>query len=344
MTGGGALPARWRLVALDLVAASLAASTFLQRGEPDLLFHAVWVVLVIEAFWFGLRVSLPRILVAAGLVVVYSIFEGASGLKPLEAPDLLFTEWPFMFVIILIVAVMADRVTTANRDLAGLERRTHEQLLTARDDERNRLSADLHDGVGQTLTALVLTLDAVEATLAPPDRATPTGSREALHRAQEIAGLALEETRDVARRIRPARMQEIGLANAIRELAAHAGRPVEVAFDPKLAAPSLLPVQDELQVYRIVQEAVANAVRHASAKTIVIGLRAVRGRRLQVDVVDDGAGFDPARTGGNGLGLPGMRERAAAIGGTLSLESQPGLGTRIRLLLPMAPQPQAADL
>ena len=343
MIGGGGLPARWRLVALDLVGVSLAASTFLGRGEPDLLFHGVWVVLVIEAFWFGLRVSIPRIVLAAALVVSYSLIDEVTRMRPLEVYDLIFTEWPLMLVIILIVAVMADRVTTANRDIADLERRTHEQLMTARDDERQRLSADLHDGVGQTLTALVFTLDAAETALATGDEAIPPGSRETLHRAQEIAGLALEETRDVARRFRPARMSEIGLANAIRELAAHAGRPIEVAFDPKLAAPSLLPVQDELQAYRIVQEAVANAVRHASARTIVIGLRAVRGSRLQIEVVDDGTGFDPEETDGDGLGLQGMRERAAAIGGTLSLDSQPGLGTRIRLLLPMAPQQRGAD-
>lgn len=337
MSAGG-LPDRWRLVALDLVAVCLAASTFLQGGEPDLLFHAIWVVLVIEAFAFGLRVSIPRILLAAVLVVLYSVLEDASGLRPLEIPDLVFTEWPFMFAIILIVAVMADRVTTANRDIAGLERRTHEQLLTAREDERHRLSADLHDGIGQTLTALVLTLDAVETGLGDPD-AVPASSREALGRAQEIAGLALEETRTVARALRPTRMQDIGLANAIRELAANAGRPVEVDFDPKLAAPRLLPVEDEMQVYRIVQEAVANAVRHAAADTISIGLRTVRGRTLQVEITDDGAGFDPGQAKGVGLGLAGMQERARAIGGTLSLYSRPGLGTRIRLLLPMLPAP-----
>ena len=343
MSGGG-LPARWRLVALDLVAASLAASTFLQHGEPDLLFHAVWVVLVIEAFWFGRRVSIPRILIASSIVVTYSVVDELSSMRPLEVSSLIFTEWPLMFAIIFIVAIMADRVTTANRDIAGLERRTHEQYLMARDDERHRLSADLHDGVGQTLTALVLTLDAAEAALATPGQAVPAASLEALHRAQEIAGMALEETRDVARRIRPGRMKEIGLANAIRELAAHAGRPVEVAFDPRLAAPSLLPVEDELQAFRIVQEAVANAVRHASAGTIVVALRSVRGGRLQIEVVDDGTGFDPRESGGDGLGLQGMRERAAAIGGTLSLDSRPGLGTRMRLLVPLLPQRATAEV
>jgi signal transduction histidine kinase len=98
-----------------------------------------------------------------------------------------------------------------------------------------------------------------------------------------------------------------------------------------------------MQAYRIVQEAVANAIRHASAKSISIGLHAVRGRRLQIEIVDDGAGFDPQRTSGRGLGLVGMRERAAAIGGTLTLESRPGFGTRIRLSLPLRPEIGHAD-
>jgi signal transduction histidine kinase len=334
VSGGLGLPARWRLVALDLVAACLAAGTFLQGGEPDLLFHAIWLVLVIEAFWYGLRVSVVRIAIVAALVIGYSFLEDASGLRPLEVPDLLFTEWPLMFAIIVLVAIMADRVTSANRDIASLERRTHDQLVTAREDERRRLSGDLHDGLGQTLTALVLNLDAVESSIDQEGAATTPAAREALHRAQEIAGLALEETRDVARRLRPARMRQIGLANAIRELAAHAGRPVEVEFDPRLATPDLLAVDDEMEVYRIVQEAVANAVRHASANRISIGIRAARGGRLLIEVADDGIGFDPRRIGDDGLGLHGMGARAESIGGTLRIESHDGLGTRIRLLVP----------
>jgi signal transduction histidine kinase len=98
-----------------------------------------------------------------------------------------------------------------------------------------------------------------------------------------------------------------------------------------------------MQAYRIVQEAVANAVRHAAADTISIGLHSVRGRKLQIEIVDDGSGFDPRRCTGLGLGLAGMQERARKIGGTLSLDSRPGLGTRIRLLLPMRPLRGGAD-
>jgi two-component system, NarL family, sensor histidine kinase UhpB len=334
---------RHALLLLDSLAAVIAALTFLQRGEPDLLFHAMWVILVIEAFAFGVRISGPRIALAAVLVVGYSILDDLSGLRPLEVSELLFTEWPLMIVIISIVAIMADRVTRTNRDLASLERQTHDQLTTAREDERRRLSADIHDGLGQTLTALVLSLDAAEAGLdagvgsGPADASTDGAitPRDALRRAQEIAAIALEESRDVARRLQPARMRELGLIGAIRDLAAKAGRPVEVRFDPRLSTPALLPVDEELEAYRIVQEAITNAIRHASAATITVDLALVRGGRLQIDVTDDGLGFDTHRTAGDGLGLRGMRERATSIRGTLQVQSRAGGGTRIRLLLPV---------
>jgi signal transduction histidine kinase len=348
---------RWRLLSLavlDAAAIALCAVTLVGATEPDLVFHAVWVVLVIEAFAFGARASLPRIALAALFVVTYSIADDLTGLRPLEGSDLLFTEWPFMFAIITMVAIMADRVTRTSRNLALLEQRTHEALLTARTDERRRLSSDVHDGIGQTLTALVLTLDAAEAALEDPDgdrRAGSSGadgspgsggpsgvqhSLEAVRRAQEIAAIALEETRDVARRLRPARTRELGLTNAVRELAANAGRPVEVRFDPRLSAPDLLPVEEQMEAYRIVQEALANAVRHASARTIQVDMQVVRGNRLQIDVTDDGDGFD-VRTAGRGLGLTGMRERAAAIHATLRVQSRAGVGTQVRLLLPGVP-------
>ena len=322
------------LLLLDLIAIGFAIVAFLQGGEADLLFHGVWVVLVIEAFAYGLRVTGPRIIISAIIVIAYAYLDETAGMHPLEVSDLLFTEWPLMFVIITMVAVMADRVITSNKAIAGLERRTHEELLSAREDERRRLSADLHDGLGQTLTALVLTLDAAESSLESETSDDGDTPRAAVARAQEIAALALEETHEVTRRLRPGRLQEIGLATAIRELAAHAGRTVEFEFDPRLATPRLLPVDNEMQVYRIVQEAVANAVRHARAQTISIAMHEVRGGRLQIEVHDDGDGF-VAGVDSFGLGLRGMRERAAQIGATLSFDTAPGLGTRVRLQLPL---------
>jgi two-component system, NarL family, sensor histidine kinase UhpB len=286
---------------------------------------------------YGLRVTGPRILVAAILVVAYSLLEDAGGFEPLEVTDLLFTEWPLMFAIITIVAIMADRVISSSRRMAALERQTHEQLVTARDDERRRLATDLHDGLGQTLTALVLSLDAAEGSLEAGPAPRSQRSRDALRRAQEIAELALEETRTVAHQLRPARMREMGLTNAIRDLAAHAGREVEVTFDPRLSAADLLPVETEMQAYRIVQEALANALRHSSAASIQVDLQ-LRGGRLQIDVRDDGDGFEVSRSLGDGIGLHGMHERAKSIGATLDVQSRVGTGTRVRLLVPLGRQ------
>ena len=274
-------------------------------------------------------------MIAAIAVIAYSVIDDLSGLRPLEISDLMFTEWPLMIVIITIVAVMADRVTRTSRNLAALERQTHEQLLTAREDERRRLSSDIHDGIGQTLTALVLSLDSAESALEATGGDPAT--QDSLRRAQDIAAIALDESRDVARRLRPARMRELGLINAIRDMAAKAGRPVEVRFDPRLSTPDLLPVDEQMQAYRIVQEAIANAVRHASASSIIVDLQMVRGGRLQIDITDDGAGFDIRRTHGDGLGLRGMRERATSIRGTLQVRARAGRGTRVRLQVPLPP-------
>ena len=118
--------------------------------------------------------------------------------------DLDLKEWPLMAVIAVLVAVMADRVLVKGRRYAALYRAASDRLLTAQEDERRRLAYDLHDGVGQTLTALALTLNAAETALANPQESGAAGMAD-VHRAREMAGLALEDVRGVAMRLRPAR-------------------------------------------------------------------------------------------------------------------------------------------
>ena len=143
------------------------------------------------------------------------------------------------------------------------------------------------------MTALVLTLDAAEADLwADGDATTPRGAG-AIHHAQELAAIALDETRDVAYRLRPDRLVETGLVAATERLASTAGAPTTVVADPALKVSGLLAPEDEMNVYRIVQEALNNAVSHAGASRIQIEFRVSRGH-LTATVSDDGKGFDPA--------------------------------------------------
>ena len=175
------------------------------------------------------------------------------------------------------------------------------------------------------------------------ERAPSTLTRSAVGRAQELAAIALDETRDVAFRLRPARFAETGLGAGIQELAATAGVAVDVRIEPDLIHPRLLSPDAEMEVYRIVQEALGNAVRYASATRVWIDMEAHDGR-LEVTIGDDGVGFDPDRIGERGLGLAGMSERAMLLRAELDIRSAPGSGTTISLTLPLPPAGTTAAL
>jgi signal transduction histidine kinase len=322
-------------VALDVAGIMLSAATFGPWVDPDILLHCVWVVLALEAFLFGLRVSSVRIVLATVFVFVYSaLAQGEATPQQAALIDLDLAEWPLMVVISIVVAVMADRLSATSRRYAILYREASGRLLTAQEDERRRLAHDIHDGVGQTMTALTLTLDAAESMLWAGSDAPSVLSRGAVGRAQELAALALEEARDVARRLRPARILETGLVAAIAELAGAVGTPVAVEMDPALVRPGLLPIDTEIEAFRIIQEALSNSARHARADHRWIAAREVAGQ-LRLEVRDDGIGFNRADAEGAGLGLAGMAERAGAIDGRLTIKSRPRRGTVVTLDIPL---------
>ncbi|MHB8892502.1 MAG: sensor histidine kinase [Candidatus Limnocylindrales bacterium] len=323
------------LLVLDAAGVGLAAATVAQLADPDILLHIVWIVLALQAFTFGLRPAALRIGAASVFVVLYAAAANdGSGSLGATLTDLDLEEWPLMAVIAVLVAIMAERVTSTGRRYAALYRAASNRLLTAQEDERRRLALDLHDGVGQTITALTLTLDAAEASLVTagvPD----AGGRDGVRRAREISATALEEVRGVALRLRPPRLDETGLVAAIQELSAAAGVPVAFAADPALVQPGLIDRAGEVEAYRVVQEALGNAARHARATRIAISIRRVD-RHLRIEVTDDGVGFNAALVQRRGLGLASMRDRAAAVHGTLVIRSKPGVGTVVRLDVPLA--------
>jgi signal transduction histidine kinase len=309
----------------------LAVAAVLQLAEPELLLDLFWVTILIGAFVFSLTGALVRIALASVFVIGYTFVE-AGGLGPpaqFEVLDL--AEWPLLIVILILVALLADRLATTARRYAGLYRRASDRLLSAQEVERGRLSRDLHDSVGQTLTAVLLSLDAAEADLAG---ATPpaAGARAAVQRAQVLAEAALEQARDVAAQLRPPRLNEVGMGAAITDLAGMAGVPVDARFDPLVLPPGLLEADQEIGIYRIVQEAMGNAARHSRAQHIWID--ASRGQQaVTIEVGDDGVGFDPDSRPERGLGLAGMRERADSLGARLAVHSRPGSGTTVTLVV-----------
>jgi len=312
---------------LDLAALGFITLAFVSTAlSAEFLFHCVFVLLVLHAFLFGLRVTLLRI----GLVSIPLLLYADAKAFGLREPTLELTEWPLMFVIAVLVAWMADRRETTSRRYATLFRRASERLLTVQEDERRRIAGELHDGVGQVMTALTLTLDAASSAT----RAQV--ARRRINLARRLAETALAETRDLAHRMRPGRLEERGLVAAVRDLAGQSGFPVRVIADAATADPRLLGPTATVEVYRIVQEALANAARHSGAQRAQVSITR-QDERLTVVVADDGQGFDRDQVAESGIGLAGMLERSRLLGGQLSIESALRAGTRVTVSVPTLP-------
>jgi signal transduction histidine kinase len=311
-------------VAIDLAMLVTVAITFTSSVLPaEVMFHVVFVLLTIQAFLFGLRGTLLRI----GIVSLPLLAYANARLLGWQEPRFDLTEWPLMFVIAVLVAWMADRRDATAQRYASLFRQASERLLTVEEDERRRIALELHDGVGQVLTALTLTLDSVDGGQGP-------ASMQRVGTARGLADSALAEVRHLSHQMRPARIEERGLVAAIRDLASQAGFPVRVYLDSGITSDTRLDPTVTVGAYRIVQEALANAARHsgAPAADVTIGMDA---SRLWLVVADEGCGFDPALPRNPGIGVAGMYERAELLGGRLGIQSSPGAGTRVLLDLPI---------
>jgi signal transduction histidine kinase len=218
------------------------------------------------------------------------------------------------------------------RSLVEVRRRLLAKLLSAQEDERRRIARDLHDEVGQALTALLIGLRTVT------EAATLETARTQADNLRRITLATLDEVRRLARGLRPSVLDDLGLTAALERHAtdySHAhGLAVEVQGPGPAAA--RLPEEVETALYRIAQEALTNTAKHAAANHVRIVVEQQPGAATLV-VSDDGRGF-PCRGGdGDGhLGLSGMEERAALLGGSVTIESDPGKGTTVTVRLPCA--------
>ncbi len=225
----------------------------------------------------------------------------------------------------------------AATERAGFKREMLGEILSAQEAERARVSRDLHDDIGQALTSVLLGLRLVESSLAGDEVALDDARR----RTDDVRALvadALRRTRKLAFDLRPTVLDDVGLLPALDRLAQDmtARGDTNVAIAAHGFAADRLPPEIETVVYRIVQEALTNVTRHASAATASITV-IVAEERLRVLVEDDGVGFETGATPTRGhLGLKGMAERADLVGGTMELSSTLGSGTTIILELPLA--------
>lgn len=210
------------------------------------------------------------------------------------------------------IAMTNARLYERNRELTIVE-------------ERTRLARELHDAVAQKLFSLRLT---AAAALAATDPAAE------LAQVQNLAGEALAELRAVIFELRPADLAGDGLVESLRKHVEVLDRVygAEVDYTADLVK---LSADREAAVFRIAQEALFNALRHAHATKVSVRLTGTA-RRVALDIADNGVGFDATTEARHGLGITSMRDRAAAVGGTLRLESDPGSGTVLRLEVPSA--------
>lgn len=215
---------------------------------------------------------------------------------------------------------------------AGLRQLT-KRLESAKEDERSRISRELHDELGQTLTAAKLNLQMLRSTIDDP------GTARRLEDAVTMVDGMIRQARDIARGLRPPLLDEAGLVPAIdhflKSVAARSGTRIDFDVAPGVTR---TPPGLSTTVFRLVQEAVGNALRHARADVVRVTLRD-EPDALRLVVEDDGVGFDPAAVArsaqrGEHLGLLGMTERVRSAGGTIELDSRPGAGSRIAVRIP----------
>jgi signal transduction histidine kinase len=205
------------------------------------------------------------------------------------------------------------------------------RLIRVQEDERRNVARELHDGLNQALAMLRVEIGIVLTRIPVSARS----ARRQLVNIRERVEQLSEDVRRISHRLHPAVLEHLGLIAALRsycsEFSEHEQLQASFVHDGRTDP---IPYQVAVCLYRIVQEALRNAAKHANAKTVRVSLRCGR-RELKLSIVDDGHGFDVLQARRKcGLGLVSMGERARIAGGTLSIDSQVGSGTRIEIIIP----------
>jgi len=214
-------------------------------------------------------------------------------------------------------------------------KRLADRLVVAQEEERRSISRELHDEIGQSMSAVLMDLGSVEAAL-------PAGSsqKQRLATARGLTENCVRYIRDLALLLRPSMLDDLGLAPALnwqaRELARRTGLKVKMQAE---GIADDLPEALRTCVYRVVQESLQNCVKHATAKMVRVAL-AQDSDGLSISIQDDGRGFDVRKD--KGVGLLGIEERVTVLGGRLEIDSRPGTGTTLSIWLPLEPVPAHA--
>ena len=276
-----------------------------------------------EARLMGIRTGIYVPLVARGRAI------GIVAVHDKLGPELRFSD-----ADLRLAEIFAARASVAVDLSERVARDTVRRVIAAQELERQRLARELHDETGQALTSILLGLKAIRAA------ATDEGAEQAEKDVRDLVVQALQDVRSLAVELRPTALDDFGLVPALERVAGtfEERSGIRTAVESSLSE-ERLPSEAETALYRVVQEALTNVVKHAGAETVSIVV-ARRGAGVSAVIEDDGRGFDAAEVRDDALGIVGMRERLALLGGRLAVESTPGVGTSLAAYVPLSP---AAD-
>ena len=224
--------------------------------------------------------------------------------------------------------IFAGRAAVAVELSTRVARDTVRRVVAAQEEERRRLALELHDETGQALTSILLGLKAIGAATSEED------AERAEAEVRALVVQALQDVRALAVELRPSALDDFGLGPALERLAETFGERSGIETSVEARLEERLPPEIETTLYRVVQEALSNIVKHAGAEHVSVVL-SQRGRSVAATIDDDGRGFDHRKIRADALGLVGMRERLALVGGTLEVESTAGGGTTIAAQVPL---------
>ncbi len=235
-------------------------------------------------------------------------------------------------VAVYVIVYLTSREEQQTREIVALEQSLKDMAIV---EERNRIARDIHDGLGASLSGVIiqaeylLTLTKKDADLQTEVKELKTGAEEAIDEVRRAVSMWRDDFQLVPQ-----------LENTITTFTSRHKVPVELKVQGEAQK---LPEAQELGIFRILQECLTNIAKHAHTSKVVVGVRFAP-EEIVLEIVDDGAGFDPNKTPKNHYGLINMRERAKKAGGEVSIESAPGQGTRVRLAVKPQPTPRRLDV
>ena len=235
-------------------------------------------------------------------------------------------------VAVYVIVYLTSREELQTREIVALEQSLKDMAIV---EERNRIARDIHDGLGASLSGVIiqaeylLTLTKKDADLQTEVKELKTGAEEAIDEVRRAVSMWRDDFLLVPQ-----------LENTITTFTSRHKVPVELKVEGEAHK---LPEAQELGIFRILQECLTNIAKHAHASKVEVGVRFAP-EEIVLEIVDDGAGFDPQKTPKNHYGLINMRERAKKAGGEVSIESAPGKGTRVRLAVKPQPMPHGLDV